>query len=73
MLSFAYGWAQLRQRQRCKVAWTAAEELLLEKLRSTPEVKDEFAKELPAIRLGRLDPRSAARQLVQRLWATEHR
>jgi LAO/AO transport system kinase len=54
----------LRQRQRAKVAWTATEELLLEKFRKHPRVKELYQKLLPDITAGYLGPRNAAVQLV---------
>ncbi|KAH7622145.1 putative Methylmalonic aciduria type A protein, mitochondrial [Nannochloris sp. 'desiccata'] len=56
--------SELRERQRAKVAWTATQELLLEKFRRDPRVKQLYQKLLPDITAGYLGPRNAAVQLV---------
>lgn len=56
---------ELRERQRAKVAWTATQELLLEKFRRHPRVRDLYHKLLPDITAGYLGPRNAAVQLVE--------
>jgi hypothetical protein len=57
---------QVRARQRARVAWTAAEERLLGRLRADPGVKRLYKNLLPDIAAGVLGPRAAAAALVER-------
>ncbi len=50
--------------QRSKVAWTATQELLLDRFRRDPRVKELYQKLLPDITAGYLGSRNAAVQLV---------
>lgn len=56
---------ELRARQRTKVAWTAAEDVLLGKLRSDPGVARLYRSMLPDIAKGQLGPRRVATQLIE--------
>ena len=55
---------QLRRGQRRKLAWTVAEEAVLEGLREDARVRRMFGQLLPEIASGVLAPRSAAEQLA---------
>ncbi|KAL4452556.1 hypothetical protein ABPG75_008218 [Micractinium tetrahymenae] len=56
--------AQLRRAQRERVAWTAAEEAVLDAFRQDPCVRYLMARLLPDVQSGQLAPRSAAELLA---------
>lgn len=58
---------QLREQQYAKVAWTACEEIVLERIRGNASARNIFAGILPDIKAGRIGPRRAARIVVDAL------
>lgn len=56
--------AELRRAQRERVAWTAAEEAVLDAFRQDPAVRYLMARLLPDVQAGQLAPRAAAELLA---------